>query len=130
MGLNGVFLVVDLPASVVNDIDVHPETRLLVAATFGRSQFRYQLDEVSSTSDKQLVTEGIQGIPKSCFSTTITLEMDDFSGQTTIRIMDIQGRTRLVREVIGNSGVLSVDIPDLESGIFTVSRLRTPRRSA
>ncbi|MCB9292953.1 MAG: T9SS type A sorting domain-containing protein [Lewinellaceae bacterium] len=48
----------NLPMTVVNDLDFHPETRILIAATFGRSIQKYQLEDVMVGTSEATASRG------------------------------------------------------------------------
>ncbi|MCB0597086.1 MAG: T9SS type A sorting domain-containing protein [Lewinellaceae bacterium] len=56
LGQNWEVLGNNLPMTVVNDLDFHPDTRILLAATYGRSIQKYQLEEVMTGTSGEVVS--------------------------------------------------------------------------
>jgi len=118
----------DLPNVPVTDITLHNPTRTLVAATFGRSMWKYDLNQITDIKEnKELKNEFelSQNYPNPFNPTTkikFTIPVVDANfASTTLRVYDILGNkiTTLVSE-IKSAGTYEVEFngSKLASGVY------------
>lgn len=86
----------NLPLVAVNDLDIHNETRKIVAATFGRSMYSYDLyqDTITGYAETTVPTaeSSIQIYPNPAkVSSKITINVKE-SVQSQLYILDISGK--------------------------------------
>ncbi len=112
-----------LPSTVVNDLTLHRDTRMLVAATFGRSMFTILLGEPSATKEVVAKINTTKIFPNPAKGSA-TIELDiEFGTQTSILCIDITGK--LVRRVYSGylqSGINQVycDLNGIPSGNYYI----------
>ena len=104
---------IDLPLSIFADLDIHAENRELLAASFGRSMFSYELptEQVSSTVDGLENSIKIFPNPTSDF---ITIDQADIGDIIEVMILDISGR--MIKNV--SAHLKTIDVSNLESGHY------------
>ena len=119
----------DLPNIPVTDITLHNPTRTLVAATFGRSMWKYDLNQITVIkNNKELINEFVlsQNYPNPFNPTTkikFTTPVVDalYASTTTLRIYDILGNeiATLVNET-KPAGIYEIEFngSNLASGIY------------
>jgi photosystem II stability/assembly factor-like uncharacterized protein len=111
-----------LPPTVFADLDLHDENRELLAASFGRSMFTYDLpsDPISATTTNELA-ESIKVYPNPS-SDYINIELSDNRSVVEITILDISGR--VIKNV--NMNDKKIDIMSLGIGNY-ILRMVTER---
>lgn len=122
-GVNWELLGAGLPSTVVNDLDFHRESRILVAATFGRSQFKYQLDEVSSVSEIKPTVDFTRAYPNPTSGhLTVELPFERGPGNSSIIVdfIDIQGRIQHQSVIDRGAQTVDLDLSHLGSGLYTL----------
>ncbi len=119
----------NLPLVPVNDLDLHNGTRKLVAATFGRSMYYYDLYQDTVTTMIPIPGEGITGIhlsvvpnPVSRFSRVI-IEADH-AGTGDLRVLDMTGTSHREKKglhfPVGRSALYVKDLGlrSLAAGVY------------
>ena len=91
-GLTWEILGMKLPNVPVTDIDVHKQTRVLVAATYGRSMYSYDLSEFTSIDAVTSKDFDISAFPNP-FTEFITISFDlDTNSMVNLIVYDLLGR--------------------------------------
>ena len=105
----------DLPPTVVADLDLNDERRLLLAGTFGRSMYTYELPSEPLSTEED-ITENLINIYPNPTTGILNIDADQIEKIKLITINDNVGK---VVQVI-NANQSSVDISDLQSGIYNL----------
>ncbi len=92
----------NLPNVVVNDLDYHQPTNKLIAATYGRSLYTYDLEQDTLTSTAEISDEAGIVIFPNPFSNEITIDFQKIIPVDNILITDLSGK--VVRH-IGQKGI-------------------------
>ena len=112
----------DLPPTIVADLDLNNERRLLLAGTYGRSMYTYDLpSEVLSTDED--ITENLINIYPNPTSGILNIDPGQLSNVKTITITDHVGK--VVKTISPDQ--TSVDVSNLQYGIYNV-RVVTEKR--
>ncbi len=113
---------VDFPHTVVADLDLHDERRLLLAGTFGRSMYTYDLpSEPVATKDEAL--ENVVSIYPNPTANILNIEASKLPNIKEIIIIDNTGK--IVQSV--NSSQSRIDVSNFQSGIYNL-RIVTEER--
>ncbi len=124
----------NLPSTIVNDLVMNRETRTLIAATFGRSMFSYELGEIVAA--KELPSEALKLTiyPNPVLSqATIELRLDKAVEGVDLALIDQQGRR--VQAIFsgnlaeGNHQIAFEVRPSIAAGQYLV-RLQSAERTA
>ena len=110
----------DLPNVPVVDLDLHQPTRKLVAATYGRSMYSFNLDQLVSVKDP-LPNEYDMVLYPNPAREVVSLQSSVFSRQSSeIYIFDIGGK--LVKEIAnaGSNERITINVEDLLAGVYLV----------
>jgi len=104
-----------LPPTVYADLDLHDENRELLAASYGRSMFTYDLpsEPISSTINEIQTAINLYPNPSSDF---INIELPVSLKLVELTVLDISGK--VVKEF--NSDIRKIDISSLEKGNYIV----------
>ncbi len=79
----------DMPNVAITDLSLHPPSRKLLAASYGRSMFESQLDPVVSTEDKDFVLANVYPNPT---ADVVHMQWNDEEEiLSSIKIFDTQG---------------------------------------
>ncbi|MEM8908411.1 MAG: T9SS type A sorting domain-containing protein, partial [Bacteroidota bacterium] len=119
----------ELPAVVVNDLRFHQPTRKLLAGTFGRSMFTYDLSEVTSTEEiAQQAPQNLRVFPNPVRANA-NIQFD-WSGTAMARLelFDLQGKKiQTLREQTFAEGVQEInwDASQIPNGTYLL-RLSAP----
>lgn len=123
LGLSWSVLGTDLPSTVVNDLTLHNETRILLAATYGRSMFNYDLGEPSATKDAEKVISYAKVYPNPANS-VVNLEVEFIKkGRCQISLMSSSGNlVKKCYDGIVSTGMTSFnfDIDGIPSGNYFI----------
>ncbi len=93
-GLSWEMIAADLPAAPVLDLDLHHSTRTLVAATFGRGMYSFDLSTLP-TANEEVVAEASAGlsITPNPVRTTATIRYSlARASEITLEVFDARGR--------------------------------------
>lgn len=82
----------NLPNVVVNDLDYHMPTNKLIAATFGRSMYSYNLEQDPITTIQGTQNEQDISISPNPFLDHTAIDLSQISNIQAIFIMDISGK--------------------------------------
>ncbi len=96
----------------VTDLDYHPETKKIVAATYGKSMYTMTLPETSTTSNISSSSINIYPNPA---TEVLTIE-GLTSSKKLLQLINISGEEYISRRIKTNS--LTIDISRLPSGIY------------
>ncbi len=123
----------DMPNVIVSELEIHYSTNKIYAATFGRGIWMAELASATSSSE---TVENINSLLIYPNPTSGSLFIDYSglpSGQMTVDVADIQGKTVFEKIVTNNSGQgnIKIDI-DVKPGVYFVrlkagTKLRTSR---
>ncbi len=109
LGINWEMLGTDLPNVPVNALKLHNETRMLVAATFGRSMYRYDLNQDTLLTSVKNVTT---------LNSTFSAEVfpNPFSSYLSIEIRNKGSKEKIITGLYNSDGkfifsVFEGDIP-------------------
>ena len=83
----------NLPNVVVNDLVYHQPTNKLVAATYGRSMYAYNLEQDPVTSAPEPLNEFNITVYPNPFKDIVSIELDKMMAAHTVFITDISGKT-------------------------------------
>ena len=109
----------DMPATVVTDLSFEPVSRTLTAATFGRSIWRYQLREPSSTTDP--VDQVDLGAYPNPASSVVTIECDAFkTGSVILSIYATDGSAVGAHSVHSREQTYLLDVSNLTPGAYNI----------
>jgi len=120
-GNSWVLLSNDFPNVPVTDLDYHEPTNTLVAATYGRGLYRYELSETTPVVDIATLDLGIQVFPNPVSDVlTITFELEKET-PLSLYLTDLQGRRIMAIanqsfQVGGNQ--LTVVVDDIVGGHY------------
>jgi photosystem II stability/assembly factor-like uncharacterized protein len=81
----------NLPNVVVNDLVYHLPTNKLVAGTFGRSMYSYDLEQDPVTEVKEGIDQSMLQVFPDPFVTTTSIQIDNNLDIKSIRIFDLSG---------------------------------------
>lgn len=102
----------NLPIVPVTDLDIHAQENFIIAATYGRSMFRYNLPQVTSSNDLAVVDDLFYPNPA-----VDQLNISLNESIKSIEVFDLSGRIVLKKqELLGNT----LDISSLHSGSYFV----------
>ncbi len=103
-GQNWEILGDDLPLIVVTDLHFHAPTRKLVAATYGRGLFTYDLELQVTTSDQSLNPRGFKIYPNPT-SDNVHISIESVkSSNANMEFFDIQGKRLWSQKIKLNPG--------------------------
>ena len=105
----------DLPPTIVADLDLHDERRLLLAGTYGRSMYTYELPSEPLSTDED-ITENLIRIYPNPTSDILNIDVGKLDGIKLIEINDNVGKVVKSISPIQNS----VDISELRTGIYNL----------
>jgi flagellar hook assembly protein FlgD len=81
-----------MPLVVVTELEYNEETQRLLAATYGRSMFWYDLDEAVSTNESPTLTASLKAYPNP-FTDIFTLEINNSKDQQVgISVYNMEGK--------------------------------------
>ncbi len=95
----------NLPNVVVNDLVWHQPTNKLIAGTFGRSMYSYDLEQDPITQVSEFASNAKITVAPNPFKDQITLSIDGDITSTIFRIFDVSGKLiiKLSPDENGNS---------------------------
>ncbi len=105
----------DLPSTIVADLDLNDERRQLLAGTFGRSMYTYELPS-EPLSTKEDIAENMLSIYPNPTADIINIDSDRLINIKNITINDNAGR--VIRSI--NPSRTSLDVTNLQSGIYNL----------
>jgi hypothetical protein len=106
----------DLPDVPVVDLDFHQPTRTLIAATYGRSMYSFNVDQLLSANENSIKIDSIDLFPNPVLS-TMNL-MTDFVQNTDYLILDLSGRTIFGGIIPGGGSHYQIDVSSIISGNY------------
>lgn len=112
----------DLPNVVISDLCYHPPTRTLVAATYGRSLYKYNLEETTGLEKvREEPDQYVQLYPNPATAgVTLELELTN-SSDVRLELFDLQGRSVLQLLQPGlfqGKHQIELDIRQLTAGVY------------
>jgi len=108
----------DLPNVPVVDLDYHHDTRMLVAATYGRSMYSFGLDQLVGDEDYTSPFAELAVYPNPA-NTVVSLQSSVFSRQSSVvELMTGDGRMVLKEEILLGGHTYTVDISHLPAGVY------------
>jgi photosystem II stability/assembly factor-like uncharacterized protein len=107
----------DLPNVPVVDLDFHPATRMLVAATYGRSMYSFDVDQLIVVNDDRQLAGRINIFPNPVDE---VLNIKDCFAQENIEylIVDMRGREILKGRLAGGNETHSIRVSILSPGQY------------
>ena len=108
-GAEWLLLGVNLPNVVVNDLVWHQPTNKLIAGTYGRSMYSYDLEQDPLTGIQNKTSNDKVKVFPNPFSNHLTIQLGEDSGATELRIVDIYGKLVNAFDCSANSKTISWD---------------------
>lgn len=120
LGLHWQMLGDNLPNAPVVDMDFHSPNRMLVAATYGRSMYSFDLDQLVGYPDNVLSAGSIQIFPNPARD-HFSLHFDPPPGQGNFILYSMDGRMVEQGEIIQGTVFQNVSTRDLPAGTYLLS---------
>lgn len=83
----------NLPNVVVNDLVYHQPTNKLIAGTYGRSMYRYDLEQDTMTFINDAISVDLISLFPNPFSNQITIDLKQFENLVDVTIHNLHGQT-------------------------------------
>ncbi len=121
-GINWELLGTEMPNVVITDLDYHPPTNILLAATYGRGMYKISLEEITSIAElEEKQSFDAKAFPNP-FSTQTTLKFS-LENQQLISIEMFSGTGILIKKVFDgylNQGThnFNIDLSSFPTGIY------------
>jgi photosystem II stability/assembly factor-like uncharacterized protein len=112
------YLGTQLPNVPVIDLRLHSPTRKLLAATYGRSMYSFDLNMIVGTREHKGHENNISVYPNPTSGVVVIRCKIQDAESKTVRLFDLGGRLLKSWQMQGSE--LQVDISDLENGIYTL----------
>ncbi|MEM9823840.1 MAG: T9SS type A sorting domain-containing protein, partial [Bacteroidota bacterium] len=122
LGASWAILGNNLPLVVVNDLRLHQPSRTLVAGTFGRSMFAYDLSELTAVEEVEPEQQGKLVVLPNPVSDQAQIRFElNQAARGSLTLYDLQGRKiRTIREGNFANGQedIEINVNDLSSGTY------------
>jgi len=112
-GVSWEILGTELPATIVNDLDLHPDNRELLAGTFGRSMWTYDLPTEPITSTADIASDMLTLFPNPVRD-RLSVTLANISPVESAAVHDNAGR--VIQTWQGLPDI--VDVSDLPAGMY------------
>ncbi|MEM9547251.1 MAG: T9SS type A sorting domain-containing protein [Bacteroidota bacterium] len=106
---------IDLPSTIVADLDLNDERRLLLAGTFGRSMYTYDLPSEPLSTNGDAAEKRVNLYPNPTAS-ILTVEMDAAQKFDLVEIISNEGK--LVQKV--DPAQRTIDVSPLATGVYNL----------
>lgn len=107
----------NLPNVPIVDLDFHQPTRTLVAATYGRSMFSFNLDQLVLVNEEKSKYDDIRIYPNPV-DQFLKFSCKSDQGKINFSITDINGRTVTSGILNGRSTYQNIDVTSLPAGPY------------
>lgn len=120
----------NLPNVPIVDLDFHQPTRTLIAATYGRSMYSFNVDQLVLVDDPVDMNQGLKVFPNPV-SQVINIEVD-LKQDAQYSILDLGGKVMNGGILTGNDSKYGIAVGDLKHGnyilrITTANKIITAR---
>ncbi len=120
LGQNWSMLGDNLPNVPVVDLDFHQPTRTLIAATYGRSMYTFDVDQLIGINPEWNVKDVTWSVFPNPAQDNIwiccPLSVQDYAYQ----IYDYQGKFITHGNISGNSSPVKIDLAELQNGVYFI----------
>lgn len=106
----------NMPMVITNDLEYNPQTRELIAATFGKSIMTYSLESLLGPASNSRLTSRTISVSPSPTSDFISITTEDFGAKVSYQIISAEGQVLETKEAISKDS--RIDVTRLVSGVY------------